>query len=64
MKYTEIYEEFKKHFKIYAGQVKSWSPNGEGSIRLTFKDGRNYIFTCKNHELRFERMKGDGAMKC
>lgn len=64
MKYTEIYEEFKEHFKVYVGQVKSWSPNGENSIILTFKDDRKYVFTCTNNGMRFERMKGDGAMKC
>lgn len=62
MMYTGIYEKFKKHFKIYSGQVKCWSPNGKNSIKLTFKDGRQYVFTCKDNEVRFERMKGDGAI--
>lgn len=64
MKHEEVYSKFKKHFKVYIGQIKSWIPNGTDSILLTFKDGNKYTFTCKKNEVRFEKVEGDGAMKC
>lgn len=64
MKHKKVYEKFKKHFSMYIGQIKTWVPNGENCILLTFKNDRQYTFTCKENEVRFESVKGDGAMKC
>lgn len=64
MKHKEIYEKFKKHFKLYAGLVKSWVPNSDNSIKLILKNDDEYIYTYKGREMRFEKVKGDGAMKC
>ena len=64
MNHKEIYEKFKKHFSIYVCQIDTWDPNGDDCILLTFKNGKRYTFTCKENEVRFEGVKGGGAMKC
>lgn len=52
----EVYEQFKEHFKLYIEQVKEWFPHGQNSIRIRFKNNRDYVFTCKKNELKFERL--------
>ena len=71
MTHNEVYAEFKKHLMCYFFQVKKWTPNGENSIRLQFKNGREYIFTCIDMGFKFQsadildkRLKGDKKMKC
>ena len=54
MTHDEVYTQFKKHLSSYAGQVKEWFPNGYNSVRVRFKDDRDYIFTVLGNGVSFE----------
>ena len=67
MQHELVLYEFKKCLPHYVNEIIAWFPNGKNSIRVRYKDGRDFIFTFERDEdWRYEtvnsfirRMKGD-----
>ena len=59
MTYDKIYEQFKDDFSVYADQIAHWSVYNENSIKVSLKNGQEYVYTVTNSGFRFEKVKGD-----
>lgn len=71
MTHNKVYEDFTKRMSVYTKQVIEWFPNGKDSIRVRFKDGKDYIYTIDESGFCFEtkerfinRLKGVYNMRC
>lgn len=70
MTHKDVYEHFKVIMPEYANNLSEWFPSGKNAIRIRFKLGREFIFTCNDPKnWRFETidsfiksMKGGSKM--
>lgn len=59
MTYDKIYEQFEEDFSAYADQIIHWSVYSENGIKVSLKNGQEYVYTVTDFGFRFEKVKGD-----